>query len=245
MTDLKALPDEETIAKAVALEVLDAKGEKVKFGSIIEGQKTVVVFVRALLSLRVNSELVEIWMCRALLLRCTMLLLSSTQRLSYSPSLLPLVDQACQAYVEQLVSVPQDSLTQAGTKLVIVGCGEAAAIPPYAETTKFTGPIYARPLTRALPRARNDDREPPTHAGGEERPSYLRGMSLLWNVLRSTWRGPVKNPTLIGKQGNISQLGGEFIFGPGNTCSFASRMKHTEDHIEVTDLMKEAGVLLP
>lgn len=42
-------------------------------------------------------------------------------------------------------------------------------------------------------------------------------------------RGPLKNPSLIGKQGKLSQLGGDFIFGPGNTCSFASRMRHTED----------------
>jgi len=52
-------------------------------------------------------------------------------------------------------------------------------------------------------------------------------------------------PTQLGKQGNIKQLGGDFIFGPGtlyedsrtlgllvmigNTCSFAHRMQHTED----------------
>lgn len=37
------------------------------------------------------------------------------------------------------------------------------------------------------------------------------------------------NPSHIGKQGNFSQLGGEFILGPGLECSFASRMQHTED----------------
>ena len=29
--------------------------------------------------------------------------------------------------------------------------------------------------------------------------------------------GPLKNPTLMGKQGNLSQLGGDFIFGPGTS----------------------------
>lgn len=28
-------------------------------------------------------------------------------------------------------------------------------------------------------------------------------------------KGPLKHPGLIGKQGNISQLGGEFVLGPG------------------------------
>jgi hypothetical protein len=59
------------------------------------------------------------------------------------------------------------------------------------------------------------------------------------------------NPTNVGKQGDTAQLGGDFIFGPGerlffqlrrallnmrllrqnegNTCSFASRMEHTAD----------------
>jgi hypothetical protein len=31
----------------------------------------------------------------------------------------------------------------------------------------------------------------------------------------SSQRGPLKNPSHIGKQGNISQLGGDFILGPG------------------------------
>jgi hypothetical protein len=61
----------------------------------------------------------------------------------------------------------------------------------------------------------------------------------------------LKKPLHIGKQGNFSQLGGEFILGPrtyhslflcqlsnllrsitlrkGNTCSFAHYMRHTED----------------
>lgn len=58
------------------------------------------------------------------------------------------------------------------------------------------------------------------------------------------------NASLIGKQGNLAQLGGEFIMGPGeflpslsppltiinvslrnqgNQCAFAHRMRHTED----------------
>jgi hypothetical protein len=43
-------------------------------------------------------------------------------------------------------------------------------------------------------------------------------------------RGPVSRPWMIGKQGHILQLGGEFIFDDdGKTCKYASRMQHTED----------------
>jgi len=46
-TTSRALPDGDTLEKASKLNVFDSKGEKVSFGSIIDGQKTVVVFIRA------------------------------------------------------------------------------------------------------------------------------------------------------------------------------------------------------
>jgi len=46
MTDFKALPDEKVISEASNIDILDYKGEKVKFGSLFEQQKTIVVFIR-------------------------------------------------------------------------------------------------------------------------------------------------------------------------------------------------------
>ncbi|KAF8954544.1 AhpC/TSA antioxidant enzyme-domain-containing protein [Flammula alnicola] len=149
--------------------------------------------------------------------------------------------RSCQAFVEQLATVPKEALEQAGTRIVLIGCGEYNVIESYTETTKFTGTIYADP-TRKLYHALGMDIETLDRTpAGEQKRSYLT-LSFFSNVVQSIWRGPLKNPSLIGKQGKISQLGGDFIFGPGNTCSFASRMRHTEDHVEVADLMKEAGV---
>lgn len=45
MADLKALPDDTTIAEVSNLDVFDVNGDKVKFGSIFENQKTIVVFI--------------------------------------------------------------------------------------------------------------------------------------------------------------------------------------------------------
>ena len=42
-----ALPDADTIAKASALNVLDAMGKKISFGSIFKEHQSVVVFIRA------------------------------------------------------------------------------------------------------------------------------------------------------------------------------------------------------
>ncbi|KAI0672864.1 AhpC/TSA antioxidant enzyme-domain-containing protein [Trametes maxima] len=146
-------------------------------------------------------------------------------------------------YVAQLASVRKDALSAASTRLVVVGCGEWKLIKNYCETTGFSYSMYADPsreLYHAFGLVESLDRTP----AGQEKRSYISG-SFLGNVVKSIWEGPLKNPQFMGKQGNISQLGGDFIFGPGETCTYASRMKHTEDHVEVADLMKEAGVAYP
>lgn len=45
MTDFKALPDDTTIKEASDVEVFDINGDKVKFGSIYDSEKTIVVFI--------------------------------------------------------------------------------------------------------------------------------------------------------------------------------------------------------
>ncbi|RDB14547.1 Thioredoxin-like protein AAED1 [Hypsizygus marmoreus] len=148
---------------------------------------------------------------------------------------------SCQAYVERLGAIPKEALEKANTRIVVIGCGEWNPIQSYAETTQFHGPIYADP-SRALYHALGMNIESlATTPAGQQKRSYLT-LGKFTNAMLSIWKGPLKNPSLIGKQGNISQLGGDFIFGPGQVCSLASRMLHTEDHMEVADLMKAAGV---
>ncbi|KAH9926481.1 AhpC/TSA antioxidant enzyme-domain-containing protein [Fomitopsis serialis] len=147
---------------------------------------------------------------------------------------------SCQQYVMQLAEVPQESLQQAGVRLVVIGCGDWQPIQNYCDTTGFKGEMYADP-SRALYTALGLVESLDVTPSGQEKRSYIT-RSLLRNALRSILQGPLKTPQHIGKQGKISQLGGDFVFGPGETCSFASRMRHTEDHIEVADLMRTAGV---
>jgi len=150
---------------------------------------------------------------------------------------------SCMQYVSQLATVRQDALEAASTKLVIIGCGDWSLIENYQKNTGFEGDIYANPdrkLYDTLGLVSNLQATPK----GEERRSYLT-RSLLSGTLSSIWRGPLKNPSHVGKQGNISQNGGDFVFGPGASCSYSSRMRHTEDHVEVSELMKAAGVSYP
>ncbi|KAI6154227.1 AhpC/TSA antioxidant enzyme-domain-containing protein [Pisolithus tinctorius] len=151
---------------------------------------------------------------------------------------------SCQQYVMQLSSVRPEALSKANRKVIIVGCGSYEVIAAYKETTSCPFSIYADPkreLYHALGMTIETLALTPAN---EKRRSYLQ-KGFLGNILSSIWSGPLKNPSLIGKQGKISQLGGEFVFDSDITCTFAFRMKHTEDHTEVSELMQAAGVEYP
>ncbi|RXW14940.1 hypothetical protein EST38_g10918 [Candolleomyces aberdarensis] len=198
--DAKAPLTEESIVKAAELEVDDIDGKKVKFGTLFESEKAVVVFIRHFF--------------------CGL----------------------CQIYVENLARVPSEPLSKAQTRIIVIGCGEYEAIKAYHDITGFKGAIYADP-TRDLYHALGMTLETlSTAPSNQPKPGYLAGVGMVSNIFTSIWKGPMKNPVLIGKQGNISQLGGEFIFGPGKQCLFASRMRNTEDHVSVEELMQVAGV---
>jgi len=151
---------------------------------------------------------------------------------------------ACQAYVEHLATVREEALEEAGTKIVVIGCGEWNVLKTYAETAKFKGQLFADPSRKLYHALGMDIENIERTPKGQPKPSYI-SLGLFRGIMQSIWRGPIKNPSFIGKNGNISQLGGEFIFSPGPQCTFASRMKHTEDHTEVSELMKQASVSFP
>jgi len=147
----------------------------------------------------------------------------------------------CQAYISELSKIPSKALEDTNVQVVVIGCGEWSLIKNYAEGTNFNGKIFADPsreLYKSLGMTIENLQGTPK---GEKPRSYLPS-GLLTNILSSIWRGPIRNPQHIGKQGNLSQLGGDFVFGPGLQCSYARIMKHTQDHIEIPDLMAAAGV---
>ncbi|KAJ7714360.1 AhpC/TSA antioxidant enzyme-domain-containing protein [Mycena metata] len=148
----------------------------------------------------------------------------------------------CGQYVSQLATVPEAALEAASTKLVVIGCGDYRVLEHYKDLTEFHGSIYADSslqLYQLFGMISNLAVTP----SDQEKPSYIT-RSRLAGAWVGWKNGPMKAPSLMGKQGPIRQLGGDFVFGPGNQCTFAHRMRHTEDHIEVADLMKTAGVIL-
>ncbi|KAJ7350599.1 AhpC/TSA antioxidant enzyme-domain-containing protein [Mycena albidolilacea] len=149
----------------------------------------------------------------------------------------------CQLFVEQLAAVPEAALEAAGAQIVVVGCGDFRGLENYRENTGFKGPIYVD-STRKLYFTLGMDIQTMATAPSGQKPSYVTEGSLS-NAWKSIKNGPLKDPSLLGKQGNFGQIGGDWVFGPGNQCTFAHRMQNTQDHVEVKVLMKAASVILP
>jgi len=56
-------------------------------------------------------------------------------------------------------------------------------------------------------------------------------------VLKNATKMPIAT-----NAGNLSQLGGEFVLGPGLSCSFVARMSTTRAHTPIRDVLDAAGV---
>ncbi|KAL5508745.1 hypothetical protein ACEPAG_4724 [Sanghuangporus baumii] len=221
MTDAVAthptnVPSTETVELASHVKVLDGKGNQMSFGDLFALSKTIIVFIRH-------------FFCGTCQVRFIARFPESASN-----------NLPVQAYVSQLAAVPGNKLAESNVQLVIIGCGEWELIDDYKKNTGFTGNIYADPSRELYHKLGMTTENLKTTPAGQEKRTYVPG--IVSSVLKSIWKGPITHPLQLGKQGNISQLGGDFIFGPGNTCPFAHLMEHTEDHIEVLDLMKEAGV---
>jgi len=152
----------------------------------------------------------------------------------------------CRGYARQLSLIPPHALDASGTKIVLIGCGHWKMIRSYREQTSFTGLIYADP-TRQLHEALGMTAHSMTGVPRGERPPNYSPPHVTRAQLKYLIKSTIVHPldTITWKYGNITQLGGEFIFGPGQQCSFAHRMEHRQDHIEVDDLMEQADLLFP
>ncbi|KAJ9141618.1 Thioredoxin-like protein AAED1 [Coniochaeta hoffmannii] len=118
----------------------------------------------------------------------------------------------CQEYLRTLsAAITPDSLLRLpiSTFIAVVGCGDPALIPMYAEATGCPFPIYADP-TRRLYQELGMVR---TLALGE-RPAYMK-KSLLKSSIESIVQGLKQIPKgLATKAGDQRQIGGEFLFEP-------------------------------
>lgn len=190
------LPSPSTLRKIENYVVLDRDGKSHPFKSLYTGKhvarRVLVIFVRHFF--------------------CGVSFFPFPPPLPSHRLLLSLCPQNCQEYLRTLsAAITPDSLLRLpiSTFIAVVGCGDPALIPMYAESTGCPFPIYADP-TRRLYQELGMVR---TLALGE-RPAYMK-KSLLKSSIESIVQGLKQIPKgLATKAGDQRQIGGEFLFEP-------------------------------
>lgn len=144
----------------------------------------------------------------------------------------------CQDYMFSISrSVSAAALRRAGVQLVIISNGSFKMIPSYRKIFKTPFAVYTDPSLEVY----NAMGMTIQSLAKGTRPSYIKhGMAggigmVVGNALKS-------GMPLFEEGGDIAQLGGEFIMGPGLSCSFAHRMRYTRAHKNILDIIAEAGV---
>ncbi|CAE7141192.1 unnamed protein product [Rhizoctonia solani] len=144
----------------------------------------------------------------------------------------------CQDYISSIAHLTEPSLIhKAGVKLVIIGNGSPRMIESYKTVLGCAYEMYTDPGRKVYHALGMTVR---TNDGGSraEKGAYVKHGTFTGTmmVLGRALKMPLANA------GDIKQLGGEFVLGPGLTCSFASRMHTTRSHTPIRDLLRAAGV---
>ncbi|KAJ6587148.1 AhpC/TSA antioxidant enzyme-domain-containing protein, partial [Mycena vulgaris] len=194
--DETQLPNQRQLEEAAALPVISESGVRVAFGSLWQGQKTIVCFIR------------HFW--------CPL----------------------CQDYMFSISqNVSPEVLRSAGIELVIISNGSYEMIKSYRRIFRTPFALYTDPTHKVYNALgmtlQTMDKGP---KGNYVRHGLMSGIGMV-----------VVNAVKVGmpvwkEGGDISQLGGEFIFGPGMTCSWVHRMRYTRSHVPILQVIEAAGV---
>ncbi|KAF7315440.1 Peptidase A1 domain-containing protein [Mycena indigotica] len=144
----------------------------------------------------------------------------------------------CQDYMFSISrNVPPEILRSAGVELVIISNGSFEMIKAYRQIFKTAYHVFTDPthqVYNALGMTLQTLEKGP-------KSSYVRHGTL--SGIGMVVANAVKVGMPVWKAGGeISQLGGEFILGPGLTCSWAHRMKYTRNHAPILKVIEAAGI---
>lgn len=206
------LPTEAQLSQASALPVVTQSGIRVPFGSLFANQRTIVIFIR------------HFWcpLCQ-----------------DYIACLTSLVDRTrlCQI---------KDPLTNQAVDLVVLSNGSHTLIQKYKQIFGMDYQMYTDPncaVYDALGMSKTYELACTPTAAKPPKPArspYVRrgpigGLTMV--VLRALRVGmPVWE-----RGGDMRQLGGEFVFGPGLRCTYAHRMQTPQGHSSILDILDAAG----
>jgi len=146
-------------------------------------------------------------------------------------------------------------------KLVIISNGSHSIISKYKQIFRMPFEMYTDPTlavynTLGMARGRDGDHTAcsrmsgvsPQGSVGTEKQKKGDNICNGGYVKHSTMGGMVMvlvralkvGMPLWEKGGDVAQLGGEFVFGPGLTCSYAHRMQSPKGHAPIQDVLKAA-----
>ncbi|KAI0267857.1 AhpC/TSA antioxidant enzyme-domain-containing protein [Gloeopeniophorella convolvens] len=158
----------------------------------------------------------------------------------------------CQDYLASLMrDVDHAALARAGVRVVVIGCGSYSLIRPYRQIFHLPYELLVdassgQALYRALgmgrlARGNNGGGGAGAGTGAGKPGAYVRhgAVSGLAMVVGHALR--VGMPPWE-RGGDATQLGGEFVFGPGLSCTYAHRMQSAAGHAPVVDVLAAAGV---
>ncbi|KAG8954133.1 hypothetical protein FRC04_000353 [Tulasnella sp. 424] len=152
----------------------------------------------------------------------------------------------CQDYMKSIAKdLEPGRLAQARVKLIVIGCGDPGMIRSYNDKiVKSPFEMYTDPkllLFTALGMTlKTTDGGSEEHKGNYVKHGTLRGtLAVIGRALFSMSPG-----VMVKKGGDVKQLGGEFVLGPGLRCRFAHRMTTTRNHAPIRDVAITAGVQL-
>ncbi|KAK7005687.1 peptidase A1 domain-containing protein [Favolaschia claudopus] len=144
----------------------------------------------------------------------------------------------CQDYMFSISrNVSAEVLQSAGVELVIISNGSYEMIKSYRQIFRSPFAVFTDPTHKvynALGMTLKTLKPGPK--GNYVRHGLMSGLGMV-----------VVNAVKVGmpvwkEGGKISQLGGEFVLGPGMTCTWVHRMKYTRNHIPILQVVREAGV---
>ncbi|KAH8987096.1 AhpC/TSA antioxidant enzyme-domain-containing protein, partial [Lactarius hatsudake] len=155
----------------------------------------------------------------------------------------------CQDYLTSLMrDGDHAALSRSGVRLIVIGCGSYGLIRSYRQIFRLPYELYVdaspgQELYRALGMGQAPSGAHKTRPAteGSSTGSYVRhgAMSGLAMVVAHALR--VGMPVWA-RGGDAAQLGGEFVLGPGLSCTYAHRMQSTAGHAPIVDVLAAAGV---
>lgn len=147
----------------------------------------------------------------------------------------------CQDYMFSIANtVDPQVLKQSGISLVIISNGSYNMIKSYRQIFRTPYAVYTDPSSR-LYNILGMTMKSVEPKAEQRRSSYVRhsragGIAMvIANALRvgmPVWE----------KAGDVTQLGGEFVLGPGMTASYAHRMRSRSSHAPIVRVLTAAGV---